>query len=436
LIPTPPAAILIKGWGEAFMAVGNTRRVIAAGAIGNVLEWYDFAVYGYFAAAIGRAFFPQEDKVAQVLAAFGIFAVGFLMRPVGGALIGYIGDRFGRRSALTFSVAAMAVPTFLVGDLPGYQTLGVVAPILLTLLRMIQGLSVGGEYTTSIIFMVEQARPDQRGFIGAMAGCGAVGGILAGSATGAVLAEAMPAGILEAWGWRIPFLIGLVVGLAGFALRRGIQEEVKAKKPDHSPLLDTLHHHGPLLLRLAALSVFNSVGFYLMFVYIVSWLQFADGVAPARALEINSVSMVVLLPLMVAMGWLSDRIGRRPVLMGATVFAFVGAWPLFWLLHHPDPMLVLLGQLGFVLAVGSFIGCQPAVMVEAVPWQVRCTAIALGYNVTLGVVGGLSPLVATWLVARTANDYSPAFMIMAAAAISFLAILTFKETFRTRLQAG
>ena len=226
------------------------------------------------------------------------------------------------------------------------------------------------------------------------------------------------------------------MGLAGFALRRGIQQEVKVKKLDHSPLLDMLRHHGPLLLRLAGLSVFNSVGFYLMFVYIVSWLQFADGVAPARALEINSASMLVLLPLMIAMGWLSDRIGRRPVMLGATALAFVAAWPLFWLMHHPDPALVLLGQLGFVLSVGTFIGCQPAVMVEAVPWQVRCTAIALGYNVTLGVVGGLSPLVATWLVARTADDYSPAFMIMAAAAISFLAVLAFKETFRTPLQSG
>ena len=123
-------------------------------------------------------------------------------------------------------------------------------------------------------------------------------------------------------------------------------------------------------------------------------------------------------------------------MLAATAFAFVAAWPLFWLMHHPDPALVLLGQLGFVLSVGTFIGCQPAVMVEAVPWQVRCTAIALGYNVTLGVIGGLSPLAATWLVARTANDYSPAFMIMAAAAISFLAILAFKESFRTRLEAA
>jgi MHS family proline/betaine transporter-like MFS transporter len=418
------------------MAVGNTPRVIAAGAIGNVLEWYDFAVYGYFAAAIGRAFFPQEDKVAQVLAAFGIFAVGFLMRPVGGALIGYIGDRFGRRAALTVSVAAMAIPTFLVGVLPGYQTLGVAAPILLTLLRMIQGLSVGGEYTTSIVFMVEHARPDQRGLIGAMAGCGAVGGILAGSATGAVLAAAMPAEMLQAWGWRIPFLLGLVVGLAGFALRRGIQEEVGAKKLDRSPLLDTLRHHGPLLhavLRRSRSSTRSFLPDVRLHRELAAVRRRHGAGAGARDQQRQHGRAAAADR---GDGWLSDRSGRRPVMLGSIVFAFVGAWPLFWLMHHPDPALVLLGQLGFVLAVGTFIGGQPAVMVEAVPWQVRCTAIALGYNVTLGVVGGLSPLVATWLVARTANDYSPAFMIMAAAAISFLAILTFKETFRTRLQAA
>ena len=415
------------------MTAASTRRVIAAGAIGNVLEWYDFAVYGYFAAAIGRTFFPSEDKVAQVLAAFGIFAVGFLMRPVGGALIGYIGDRLGRRAALTFSVASMAIPTFLVGVLPGYQTLGLAAPILLTLLRMVQGLSVGGEYTTSIVFMIEHAKPGSRGLIGAVGCCGAVGGILAGSATGAVLASLMSEAALESWGWRIPFVLGLAVGLAGFFLRRGIHEETKVKKPIAASFLATLRDHRSLLLRLAALSVFNSVGFYLMFVYIVSWLQLVDDIAPARALAINTISMALLLPLMVATAWLSDRIGRRPVLMAATAFAFVAAWPLFWLMHSMEPAMVLLGQLGFVLSVGGFVGSQPALMVETVPTEVRCTVIALGYNVTLGIVGGLSPLIATWLVARTGNDYSPAFMIMAAAALSFLALLSFRESYRVSL---
>jgi MHS family proline/betaine transporter-like MFS transporter len=417
------------------MQADRTRTVIAAGAIGNVLEWYDFAIYGYFATAIGRTFFPKEDPVAQVLSAFGIFAVGFLMRPVGGALVGYIGDKLGRRAALTFSVTAMAIPTFLVGILPGYQVLGMAAPFLLTLLRMIQGLSVGGEYTTSIVFMVERALPGRRGLIGSVGVCGAVGGILLGSATGALLSEILSAEAMQAWGWRIPFLLGLVVGLAGFFLRRHLAESPVRESAGRSPLKETVQNHGWLLMRLAGLSAFNAVGFYLLFVYIVSWLQLADGIAPEHALAINSTSMVVLLPCMVAMGALSDRLGRKSILLTATVLAFVSAVPLFWLMHQDQRALVQLGQLGFVLSVGMFLGTQPTLMVEEVPAAVRCTAVALGYNVTLGVVGGLSPLVATWLVNRTGDDLSPAYMIMAAAVVSFLAALGFRERSRLPLDS-
>ena len=408
------------------MAKGNTRQVIVAGAIGNVLEWYDFAIYGYFAAAIGRTFFPKEDPVAQVLSAFGIFAVGFLMRPVGGALVGYIGDRLGRRAALTFSVTAMAIPTFLVGILPGYHVLGMVAPVALTLLRMIQGLSVGGEYTTSIVFMVENAPPGRRGLIGAMGCCGAIAGILLGSATGALLSAWLPADAMELWGWRIPFLLGLVVGVAGFFIRRNLDEGAVPTAAGHSPLRETIRLHGRLLVRLAGLSVFNAVAFYLLFVYIVSWLQLADGIAPVHALEINSLSMMVLLPCMIAMGALSDRFGRKPLLLAATVLAFASAVPLFTLMQSDHRLWVQFGQLGFVLSVGMFLGTQPTLMVEEVPASVRCTAIAIGYNVTLGIVGGLSPLVATWLVARTADQLAPAYMIMVAAAISFLSVLSFR----------
>jgi MHS family proline/betaine transporter-like MFS transporter len=415
------------------MQTDKTRTVIVAGAIGNVLEWYDFAIYGYFATAIGRTFFPKEDPVAQVLSAFGIFAVGYLMRPVGGALVGYIGDKLGRRAALTFSVTAMAIPTFLVGILPGYQVLGMAAPFLLTVLRMIQGLSVGGEYTTSIVFMVEHAPPNRRGLIGAMGCCGAVGGILLGSATGALLSSILPAENMQAWGWRIPFVLGLVVGLAGFFLRRHLAEGAIPQAAGHSPLKETVRNHGWLLVRLAGLSAFNAVGFYLLFVYIVSWLQLADGIAPAHALEINSLSMLVLLPCMIAMGALSDRLGRKPMLLAATAIAFASAVPLFMLLHNDQRLYVQLGQLGFVLSIGMFLGTQPTLMVEEVPAAVRCTAIALGYNVTLGIVGGLSPLVATWLVARTADQLAPAFMIMIAAAVSFLAVLSFREGSRSPL---
>src|SRR5215471_18809323 len=179
-------------------------RLIAAGTIGNVLEWYDFAIYGYFAISIGLNFFPQADPVAQVLAAFAVFAVGYIMRPLGGAFIGAIGDRFGRRTALTFSVAAMAVPTFLVGILPGYQTLGILAPLLLTALRVIQGLSVGGEYTTAMVFLVERSPPGRRGVMGSLCSVGADHGVLLGSATCTVLAASMSAEALSDWGWRVP----------------------------------------------------------------------------------------------------------------------------------------------------------------------------------------------------------------------------------------
>ena len=415
------------------METNRTRRVIAAGAIGNVLEWYDFSIYGYFAVAIGRTFFPKEDPVAQILLAFGVFAIGYLMRPLGGALVGHIGDKFGRRAALTFSVTAMALPTFLVGVLPGYDVLGVAAPILLTLLRMIQGLSVGGEYTTSIVFMVEQAPPGRRGLLGAMAGCGAVVGIVFGSATGALIASLMSPEAMAAWGWRVPFVVGLLVGFAGYFLRRQIPEAALTKH-ERSPVVEAFRMHGALLARLAGLSAFNAVGFYLMFVYIVSWLQLVDGIAPAHALEINTVSMLLLLPVMLLMGMLSDRFGRKPVLLAATGLAFVTAVPLFWLMHHEQVWLVLIGQLGFVLSIGTFGGVQPTIMVEEVPASVRCTIVALGYNVTLGIVGGLSPLVATWLVNRTENDLAPAFMVMVAAAVSFFAIRLFKENSRVALQ--
>src|SRR6516165_6080661 len=185
------------------------RRVIAAGMIGNVLEWYDFAIYGYFAAQIGRQFFPHEDPVAQLLSAFGVLAVGYLIRPIGGVLIGHIGDCFGRRAALTFSVAAMAIPTFLIGLLPGYASIGLLAPIALIVLRIFQGLSVGGEYTSSMVFLVEHAPEGGRGLMGALVGCSTTGGILLGSAVGAAFAGSMSTAALDAWGWRIPFLLGL-----------------------------------------------------------------------------------------------------------------------------------------------------------------------------------------------------------------------------------
>jgi MHS family proline/betaine transporter-like MFS transporter len=292
------------------MNSAHIRRVIAAGMIGNVLEWYDFAIYGYFAATIGRQFFPNEDAVAQLLSAFGVFAIGYLMRPLGGVLVGHIGDTFGRRAALTFSVVAMAIPTFLMGLLPGYQTIGVLAPIGLTLLRVVQGLSVGGEYTGSMVFLVEQAPEGRRGLMGALGASGSTAGILLGSAVGATFAASMSTAALDAWGWRIPFLLGLLVGIAGYIFRRYVLEMGAVEKRTRPPIVETLHEHWRAVAGFAGLSVYSAVTFYIGFVYLVSWLQTADRIPPSRSLEINSLSMMILLPVLIAAGWLSDRIGR------------------------------------------------------------------------------------------------------------------------------
>lgn len=414
----------------------NPVRVVAAGMIGNMLEWYDFAIYGYFAVAIGRNFFPHESAIAQLLAAFGVFAVGYLMRPVGGVIVGHIGDRLGRRAAMVFSVAAMAVPTVLIGLLPGYAVLGIMAPVILIALRMIQGLAVGGEYPSSVVFLVEHAPGGRRGLMGAFAFCGAAAGILMGSAVGAVFAAILPAASLEAWGWRIPFLSGAVVAFAGYVLRRHMVDMAAAETSERPPIVETIRDHGWLVGRFAALSVFNAVTFYVSFVFIVSWLQTADGLPPARALEINTLNMALLIPLGLAVGWLTDRVGRKPCLIAATVLGLAGALPLYWVMHHDNIALVLLGQFGFVVMIALFNGVQPLIMAESAPAHIRCTAVALGYNISLGVIGGLSPLAATWLIERTGDELAPAFLIMAAAAISLLATLRFTETYRTPLAMG
>lgn len=417
------------------MTSTHLRRVIAAGMIGNVLEWYDFAIYGYFAAQIGRHFFPHEDAVAQLLSTFGIFAVGYLMRPVGGVIVGHIGDTLGRRAALTFSVAAMAIPTFLIGLLPGYETFGVLAPVGLTLLRVVQGLSVGGEYPGSMVFLVEHAPEGQRGLMGALGASGGTVGMLLGSAVGAAFSASMSTAALDAWGWRIPFLLGLVVGVAGYILRRYALETTIEEKRTRAPIVETLHHWR-VVARFAGLSVYSAVTFYIGFVYLVSWLQTADGIPPSRSLEINSFSMLSSVPVLIAVGWLSDRIGRKPLMLLASTGGLIGGLPLFWLLNHQSDLVAQVGQLGLVLLTGAYYGSLPAVLVEAAPPSVRCTAVALGYNLCTGLFGGLSPLVATWLVERTGDETAPAFLIMASAAVTLVTLFWFRETYRKPFIVG
>ena len=413
------------------MSTPQSRKAIAVGAIGNILEWYDFAIYGYFATSIGRVFFPKADPVAQVLMAFGIFAIGFLMRPLGGMVIGYIGDRVSRQAALTVSIVAMAIPTFLVGIMPGYDTIGIAAPILLTLCRIIQGLSVGGEYPTSLVYMIEKAPANKRGFVGSMGSSSAYIGMLLGSGVGAALGAILSPEHLEAWGWRIPFLFGLVIGLAGYLLRRGSPEHT-----DHTravmtnPVVETFKNHRLLLVKLSGVSAFLAVSFYLIFVYIVSWLELVDKIAPSKSLEINTLSMIVLVPLTLLVGALSDRIGRKPVLIIGALAGFIFSIPLMYGMYHQSALVIQLSQIGFALVVGLFNGAMPALIVESAPAYIRTTVVALGYNLTMGILGGLTPLVASWLIHRTENEMIPAYMIVAVAAVSLVAVMFVSESYK------
>jgi MHS family proline/betaine transporter-like MFS transporter len=200
---------------------------------------------------------------------------------------------------------------------------------------------------------------------------------------------------------------------------------VADRRPERSPLIETLRHHGALVARLAGVCIFCAISFYLIFLYLVSWLQTVDGVAPARSLAVNTTSMAAMIPVELLFGWLSDRVGRRPILLPALVFAFVAAVPLFWLMHHPEATYLFVGELGFVLALGAVLGVLPAFLVEMTTPALRCTTVSLGYNIALGLFGGMTPLAATWLVERTTMDLSPAFMIMAAALVSFVFMLGF-----------
>jgi len=315
----------------------------------------------------------------------------------------------------------MAIPTFFVSILPDYNAWGVWAAYTLVLLRMIQGFSVGGEFTTSIIYLVSHAPKNRQSLMGATITCGAIGGILLGSFTGDLMNHLMSEETINAWGWRVPFLFGLVIGIVGLFLRRHLVDEVPAPtlKP---PVLVVFQNHLPLLFNISGLVFLNAVGFYLIFVYLVTWFEVAEKFTPSLALNINSISMVILIGVVLLSGYFTDKVGKKLMLQITSMLMLLFVVPLFYLMNHHDVNLAFLGQLGLTIILGSYLAPLNAFMVLSIPEAVRCTTIGLGYNLTLGVAGGLTPLAATWVFEKTGNPISPSYLILAASIITIFAL--------------
>jgi MHS family proline/betaine transporter-like MFS transporter len=402
------------------------RRIVIAGLAGNVMEWYDFGTYGFFAAVIGRQFFPAHNPTVSLLASFAVFAIGFIGRPLGALIFGHIGDRSGRKRALMASVIMMALPTMLIGFLPTVSQIGILAPLLLIVLRLFQGLAVGGEFTTSIVLLVEGAQRSRRGFVGSFAPFGAVGGMLIGSAVGAAITGFLPAAAIASWGWRAAFLFGLVIGAIVLYVRRRLPPDtaiVAIAEARHSPVVTAFKTQWRTILKIIGIILTLGIGFYLNFVYLSTWLVQYAHISHSEALALNCLGLALQLPLLPLAGALADRIGAKAVLLLSTIGFALLSWPLYVLISQGTVASIICGQAVLALLQAGISGAVPAFMVEALPKHVRCTALSFGQNLAQAVFGGTVPMVAVALIGATGNPLAPALYLAGAGVVSFAVVL-------------
>jgi len=422
------------------MTPQQRRKARIAGIVGNVVEWYDFALYGYLAAIIGRLFFPSEDPTASLLASYGVFAAGFVMRPLGATVFGWLGDTIGRGRTMLISVAMMALPTIALGLLPDYHSIGFAAPVLLVVIRLVQGLSVGGEFSSSVTYLVETAPEDARGRAGSWANVGSMSGMLLGSGAAAIVTTVFPGDILDTWGWRLPFLFGGVIGLVAIVLRRHLPQSPhfqahEAGTPSTSPLRQVWTQNRGEAVQAFLFAASYGMAFYLVMVYLPGWLSREAGMDEAQALQVNSALTVAIIPLMVLLAWIGDRWVRRTRLIAfAMTMAALAAWPLGRLMVDGGIPAMIFGQAILVLLLAVPLGSAPATFVELFPSEDRLTGYSISFNLGVGVVGGATPMLATWLIEATGHPLAPAWLMIAAAVTAALTLLWMQDRSREPLR--
>ncbi|HEX7936576.1 MAG TPA: MFS transporter [Paraburkholderia sp.] len=419
---------------------GTLKRVIAAASIGNFVEWFDFAAYGFLATIITREFFPSGDPTIGLLKTFAVFAVAFAFRPLGGLFFGVVGDRIGRKRTLAFTILLMAGATTLIGLLPTYARVGYWAPLLLTIVRCIQGFSAGGEYAGACAYVMEHAPRRRRAFFGSFVPVSTFTSFACAATVAYALEATLSSDVMVNWGWRIPFLVAAPVGLVGVYLRLSLQETPAfaalegRKEVAHAPLMDTLRSQSGNILKLGAFISVTALSFYTFTTYFATYLQVAGHLPRETSLLVTVLALVFAAALCPLAGWFSDLVGRRVTVFVTCAFLMLSVYPSFALGGSGELGKSLLGVA--MLAIGAVLSgvVTAPLLSEAFATRTRYTASAITYNLAYTVFGGTAPLVATWLISSTGNTLAPAFYLIAIAILAMIGGLLLRETSSVSLE--
>lgn len=409
------------------------RRSVVAGAIGVFVHWFDWATYAYLADTVAAVFFPAENSTTGLLAVFGVFAVSFGIRPIGAIVFGPLGDKIGRKRTLSLVIFAMSGATLIIGLLPGYASIGITAPVLLVVLRLVQGFAAGGEFGSAASFLAESAPRRRRGFGVSWLEVGSLLGFLAGSFVFLLLSAGLDDGQLTSWGWRIPFFISAPLGVIGFVIRNKIEDtpEYRALEANdtvpRTPVRDLLRSNKRQLLQASGLMLAMHVPFYMVLTYLVTYQTNYLGHASESAATLSTVISLLGLVLVPVFGRLSDRVGRKPVFVGANAALLVLSVPAFLLMRTGlVGMWVASLLLGVILA--AILGTHAVWSAETFPTRTRQSGLSIGYNLTAALFAGTVPYVMTVLISTTGSTLVPGPYVMVFALVGLGAALSLRET--------